>query len=163
MRGEVMRAAYLMAVAMMLPLVMHAAEDQHQHQHVHDLPVAGAAAATEAIIVVTVNPEVRVSAALAGVWPPRTACGKPVELPVKIINQAFLTSRLEVRLVGESPAGVALEFDRTPLSGVPEEMRTLRITLPTAATVDLTAAFRAPTEIPDLGGRDRVHFVLRCQ
>ena len=156
-----MRAAYLMAVAMMLPLVMHAAEDQHQH--VHDLPVAGAAAATEAIIVVTVNPEVRVSAALAGVWPPRTACGKPVELPVKIINQAFLTSRLEVRLVGESPAGVALEFDRTPLSGVPEEMRTLRITLPTAATVDLTVAFRAPSESPDLGGRDRIHFVLRCQ
>ena len=98
-----MRAAYLMAVAMMLPLVMHAAEDQHQH--VHDLPVAGAAAATEAIIVVTVNPEVRGSAA---------------------------------------PAGVALEFDRTPLSGVPEAMRSLRITLPTAATVDLAVAFRAP-------------------
>jgi len=154
-----MRAAHLMAVAILLPLVTRAAE----HQHVHDLPAADVAAATEAMIVVTVNPEARVSAELAGVWPPRIACGKPVELPLKILNQAFLTSRLEVRLVGQSPAGVALELDRTPLSGAPEEMRTLRITVPTAKTVDVTVAFRAPAEIPDLGGRDRVHFVLRCQ
>jgi len=154
-----MRAAQLMAVAILLPLVTRAAE----HQHVHDLPAADAAAATEAMIVVTVNPEARVSAALAGVWPPRMACGKPVELPVKILNQAFLTARLEARLVGQLPAGVALEFDRRPLSGAPEELRTLRIALPIAAAVDLTVAFRAPAEIPDLGGRDRVHFVLRCQ
>jgi hypothetical protein len=115
------------------------------------------------MIVVTVNPEARVSSVLTGSWPPRIACGKPVELPVKILNQAFLTARLEARLVGQLPAGVALEFDRRPLSGAPEELRTLRIALPIAAAVDLTVAFRAPAEIPDLGGRDRVHFVLRCQ
>jgi hypothetical protein len=158
-----MRAAYLLSVLVLLPQHAWAAEHQHQHQHVHELPPTGAAAATEAMIVVTVNPEVRVSAELAGIWPPRIACGKPVQLPLKVLNQAFLTSRLEARLVGQSPAGVALELDRRPLSGALEEMRTLRITVPTAKTVDLTVAFRAPAESPDLGGRDRVHFVLRCQ
>lgn len=154
-----MRAAYLLAVLVLLPQAAWADE----HQHVHELPPADAAATTEAMIVVTVNPEARVSAVLAGVWPPRIVCGKPVELPVKILNQAFLTARLEARLVGQLPAGVALEFDRTPLSGAPEELRTLRIAVPIVAAIDLTVAFRAPAEIPDLGGRDRVHFVLHCR
>jgi hypothetical protein len=28
---------------------------------------------------------------------------------------------------------------------------------------DLTIAFKAHNEVPDLGGRDRVHFLMRCQ
>ena len=30
-------------------------------------------------------------------------------------------------------------------------------------TVDLTVAFRTHNEIPDLGGRDRIHFLIVCR
>ena len=40
--------------------------------------------------------------------------------------------------------------------------RTLHITLARPGPTDLTIAIRARNEIPDLGGRDRVHFLMRC-
>jgi hypothetical protein len=48
------------------------------------------------------------------------------------------------------------------LQGVPEELRMLHLTLTKPGVTNLTIAFKAHNEIPDLGGRDRVHFLLRC-
>ena len=156
---EVMRAACLISALVLLSPPARAGVQQH----VHELPTADIAAGVDAIIIVTVNPEARVSAIIVGSALPRVECGKPVELPVRILNQAYLTAGLEARLVGPVPAGVALEFSSAPLTGSPQEMRTLRIKLPIAALVDLTVAFQAHAETPDLGGRDRIHFLLRCQ
>ena len=70
--------------------------------------------------------------------------------------------QLEAELVDDVPPGVKLDFHPVPLKGVPEELRVLRITLTQAGPVDLTIAFRAHNVVPDLGGRDRVHFLMRC-
>ena len=76
--------------------------------------------------------------------------------------QGFVTAQLEAELVGEIPPGVTIDYHPEPLRGVPQELRKLRITLTKPGLTDLTIAFGAHNEIPDLGGRDRVHFLLSC-
>jgi len=120
------------------------------------------AAPQEAVIQITINPEARVSVALAGSLLPSVPCGTAADFSVKILNQGFITSRLEAELVGDIPAGVQLDFHPERLKGVREEMRHLRITLSRPDSTDLTIAFKAHNEVPDLGGRDRVHFVMHC-
>jgi hypothetical protein len=116
----------------------------------------------EAHIQITINPEARVSVALAGALPQPVPCGTPADFSVKILNQGFITSRLEAEIVGDTPAGVSLDFHPAPLRGVREEFRHLRITLTRPDPTDLTITFKAHNEVPDLGGRDRVHFVMHC-
>jgi hypothetical protein len=112
-------------------------------------------------ITVTINPEERVSAALGAAAPQPAARGVPFDLPVRIVNQGFATGRLEARLVGDPHPDAVIAFSSDRLKGVPAETRMLRITLTSEAPVDLTIAFRLASEAPDLGGRDRIHLLLR--
>ena len=120
------------------------------------------AAPQEAPIQITINPEARVSVTLAGTLPHRIPCGTAADFSVKILNQGFITSRLEAEFVGDTPIGVNLDFRPEPLKGLREELRHLRITLTRPEPTDLTIAFKAHNEVPDLGGRDRIHFVMHC-
>jgi hypothetical protein len=120
------------------------------------------AAPQEAPIQITINPEARVSVALAGSLPHTVPCGTAVDFSVKILNQGFITSRLEAEFVGDTPAGVNLDFHPEPLKGVREEFRHLLITLTRPDPADLTIAFKTHNEVRDLGGRDRIHFVMHC-
>lgn len=111
----------------------------------------------------TINPEARVTVSLFGPLPAPALCGTPAEVAVKIVNQSFLTSRLEAELLGDVPAGVTLEFHPEPLLGVLDELLSLRITLTRPGATDLTIAFKSHNNVPDLGGgRDRVHFLMEC-
>jgi hypothetical protein len=112
---------------------------------------------------IMINPEARVSVSTVEDFAPTVHPGTALELPVKIVNQGFVTAALEAELVGETPPGVALDLHPERLKGVPIEVRVLRITAKYPGTFDLTIAFRAHNEIPDLGGRDRIHFLLRCE
>lgn len=141
------------AVAVILPALAIAGGE-----HVHDTSVS----ANDPPIKITINPEARVSVTLAGALPPSAPCGTAADLSVKIVNQGFVTAQLEAELVGDAPAGVTINFHREPLTGVPEELRKLRITLTKPGPTDLTIAFKAHNEIPDLGGRDRIHFLMHC-
>jgi hypothetical protein len=116
----------------------------------------------EAPIQITINPEARVSATLAGSSPDPVPCGTAADFSVRILNQGFITSQLEAEFVGDPPPGVELDFHPEPLKGVREELRHLRITLTGPDPTDLTIAFKAHNEVPDLGGRDRIHFVMHC-
>ena len=117
--------------------------------------------AGDAVFRVTINPEARVSVVQVGEIPAEVACGSPVILPVRVTNQGFVTAPLEASLV-DAPAGVALDFPVLALKGAREETRVLRLTLARPGTVDLTLAFRTRNEIPDLNGRDRLHFLIRA-
>jgi hypothetical protein len=143
---------FLFATVLFLPALAIA-----DHEHAHE-----AAALGDPPIKITINPEARVSVTLAGALPPPAACGTAVDFRVKIINQGFVTSRLEAELVGDKPEGITLDFHPEPLKGVPEELRDLRITLSKPGSTDLTLSFRTHNNAPDIGGRDRVHFLLRC-
>ena len=117
----------------------------------------------ETLIQITINPEARVSVALAGSSLPHPVpCGTAADFSVKILNQGFITSRLEAEFVVDTPAGVNLDFHPEPLKVVREELRHLRITLTRPDLTDITIAFKAHNEVPDLGGRDRIHFVMHC-
>src|SRR5882762_5575370 len=147
------------ASMLLLPALTCAGDDPHIHDH-HGMEVASPDGPP---IKITINPEARVSVALAGALPPPVVCGTAADFSVKIVNQGFVTARLEAELVGDPPPGVSLDFHPEPLKGVPEESRELRITLTKPGPTDLTIAFRAHNEIPDLGGRDRIHFLARCR
>ena len=124
---------------------------------------SAAFASAEPPILLTINPEARVGVVMAGALPPAAACGSALELQVKVVNQGFVTASLEAVLVGNSPAAVTLSLDAKPLKGVPEELRVLRVTLMHPGQTDLTVAFRAHNDTGDLGGRDRVHFLVECR
>jgi len=134
-----------------------AAVHSQNHEQMHH-----SVSPTDPPITITINPEARVSVTLAGNLPPPAPCGTPAELLVKIVNQGFLTSRLEAKFIGDVPAGAKLEFHPEPLKGMPEELRALRVTLTSPGPTDLTIAFGSHNNAPDLGGRDRVHFIMRC-
>jgi hypothetical protein len=144
---------FLFAIGLILPALTFA---DHEHQHEGD-------ALGDPPIKVTINPEARVSVILAGALPPPAACGTAVDFRIKIVNQGFVTSRLEAELLGDKPEGTTLDFHPEPLKGIPEELRDLHITLTKPGPADLTISFRTHNNAPDLGGRDRVHFLMRCQ
>jgi hypothetical protein len=126
-------------------------------------PAVRSNAADDAPIKITINPEARVSVARGAALPSSAICGQPLELGVKIVNQGFVTAPLEVRLVDSVPEGVAVEFPAEPLRGSPEEHRVLLLILENPGPLDITIAFRARNDIPDLDGRDRVHFFMQCE
>ena len=151
-----MRNVLAATALFLLPLVARTQDDMHNH------PGMGAVSPDDPPIKITINPEARVSVVLAGTLPAPVPCGKTADWPVKIVNQGFVTSQLEAGVVGDVPPEVTLDFHPAPLKGVPEEVRVLHLTLTKPGVIDLTLAFRAHNENPDLGGRDRVHFLLRC-
>jgi hypothetical protein len=86
----------------------------------------------------------------------------PARLMARIINHGFVTSRLEAELVGDPPPGVAIDFKPESLKGLPEELRSLDVTQSQPGPVDITVSFRAHDGARDLGGRDRIHFLMNC-
>ena len=152
------RSIRAVAAVFLLPALTRAGDYELLHHHVME-----AASPNDPPIKITINPEARVSVVLVGALPPPAPCGTASDLAVRIVNQGFVTARLEAELVGDAPADVALDFHPEPLTGAPEELRQLHITLMKPGTRDLTVAFKTHNEIPDLGGRDRVHFLMRCQ
>jgi hypothetical protein len=155
-----MRLTRLAVVAVFLLPALARANDEHTQDH--RTMEMGVSSPNDPPIKITINPEARVSVALAGELPPPAPCGIATDLPVEIVNQGFVTSQLEAELVGNAPADVTLDFHPAPLKGLPEELRALRIVLAQPGPTDLTIAFKAHNEIADLGGRDRVHFLMSC-
>src|SRR2546430_11195875 len=119
---------------------MFAQTDGHTHDHHKE---AETVSANEPPIKITINLEARVSVVLSGALPRPVPCGIAADLPVKVVNKGFITSRLEAEFVGDVPAGVSLDFHPAPLKGVREEFRRLSITLIKPDPTDLTIAFRA--------------------
>jgi hypothetical protein len=113
-------------------------------------------------IVVTINPEARVSAVMAAALPPPVSCTEPTALKVKIVNQGQISAPLQARLISDGGQVAAIHMDKARLSGSREEERALHILPGSNAPVDLTIAFSLDGNIGDLGGRDRVHFIFRC-
>lgn len=130
----------------------------------HDLTAGPSrlAPGEEPRIEVTVNPEARVSAVMAGVLPP-LSCGRPNDLAVNIVNQGYVTAELHAAVVGDVPDGVVVHLQPERLTGRTQEHRRLEITVLDPAPVDVTVAFSARGIGGDLGGRDRVHLLLQCQ
>jgi hypothetical protein len=112
---------------------------------------------------VTINPEARVSAKLTGPVPPPPHCGAPLILPVRIVNKGFVTSRLQTRLVADSPAGIALYFDAAHLRGTATETRELRIVPVSQASADVTIAFYTLDDTTAGQSGNSVHLLVRCR
>ena len=155
-----MRGA-LTATLCLIPLAVQAQGATTHHDH--HIMEQSAPAQSDPPLKITINPEARVSVVMWGNLPPPVPCGTPADFFIKIINQGFVTAHLEAQLVGDAPPGTVLDFHPDPLKGIPEETRIMHIKLAKPGTTDLTIAFKAHHEIPDLGGRDRVHFLMQCR
>lgn len=145
----------LVALALLVSAPAWAAGMEHHHH--------GEAPAPRAPIEIAINPEARVSVSLGAPMPKHPPCGRPIGLPVRIANDSFITARLEARLMGNVPGGVRLDFRPAPLSGGTEDWRELILVLSEPGLKDITISFKAHGDSPDLGGRDRVHFLIGCK
>jgi len=146
-----------MRQAVVLLALVSMAAHAEDHTHHHAAPPSG-----DAQIVVTINPEARVSATLGAGLPPPVACGEATELKVKIVNQGGVTAPLHARLTGDGARHAALHMDVTNLSGQSEDLRLLHLIPQGPGSVDVTVAFSIDNNVGDLGGRDRVHFLVRA-
>lgn len=132
----------------------HGAHGKHGHDH-------GSAASYNADIVVTINPEARVSVA---VHTPRVRarCGTTVSLRLKVINQGYVTAPLNATAIGTGARHVAVDLSSARLTGRGEESRELRLRPVGGLPADVTIAFNISQEIGDLSGRDRVNLFVTC-
>lgn len=112
-------------------------------------------------ITVTINPEVRVSAAISRASLPELSEGDRLMVPITIVNQAFATLELEAVLLEPRSSDVRLEFPVERLTGRAREQRVMTLTVGGSGPVDVTVGFRLVSEKPDLGGRDRIHFLVQ--
>jgi hypothetical protein len=151
----------VIAVASLLGGLTLAFVGHRVYVRLHSSKAAGAR--VEAPIEIKINPEARVSVSITGPLPPSVPCGTAAVIPIEILNQGFVTSRLEAEIIGDPPSGAILAFNPEPLKGVTEEMRSIHITLARPGPTDLTISFRSHNEIPDLGRRDRIHLLMHCQ
>lgn len=142
---------------LLMALVTAATRAEEDHAHHHSSPPPG-----DAQIVVTINPEARVSAVLGAALPPPGTCGSATELKVKVINQGFVTAPLRAVTVGEGARHVALHMEGEKLNGEPKDSRVLHLTPLGPGPVDVTIVFSIDNNIGDHGGHDRVHFLVRC-
>ena len=112
---------------------------------------------------ITINPESRVSVARIGELPVPTRCGTPLAILVSIVNRGFFTESLDATWAGSPVEGGTISWAPLPMSGAPRETRVLRVSWSQPGPVDVTIAFKARGDRPDLGGRDRVHLLLSCR
>ncbi|MEZ2346066.1 hypothetical protein [Terriglobus sp. RCC_193] len=144
---------FVPALFLLVPLWSNAQD----HVHRDGKPV------DTAPITITINPESRVSVVLSGRLPDPTPCGVLTIIPIKIINQSFSTLQLEASLIDDSSfSNITIDFHPASLKGIPEESRSLGIKLSHPGPIDVTLSFGARYVAHDLGGRDRIHFMMRC-
>jgi hypothetical protein len=145
------------ALALGMGASAHAQHNEHA-DHQHNPPQQPA----DAHIVVTINPEARVSAVIGARLPSPPACGSPTPIKVKVINQGFVTAPLRAAITGDGDQQVVLITDDAKLSGAPEDERLLQLVMQGPMPVDATIAFSIDDTVGDLAGRDRVHLLVRC-
>jgi hypothetical protein len=132
-------------------------------QSSHDVELHAPGVGDAATLQVTINPEARVSVKRIGALPAPAPCGTPLAIPVSIVNHGFFTGSLEATWTGSPVEGGTLSWAPLPMSGAPREMRVLHVTWAQPGQVDVTIAFKARGDRPDLDGRDRVHLLLTCR
>jgi hypothetical protein len=113
-------------------------------------------------IILTINPEARVSAVLGEHPLPALDCQQVVTLQMKIVNQGAVTAPLHARLI-DAPIGVSLDRGTLHLTGNAAEEALLHVISHRTTDTDLTIAFSFTDNSGDLAGRDGVHFLLRCR
>ena len=156
MRNRIVPVAFSL-----LPLIQYSVSAQEQDS-LHALHHLDSHAQDSAPITITINPEARVSVVRGDTALTAARCGTTMNVPVVIVNKGYVTAKLVATLVEPIPPGVTAEFSPEPLSGAGKETRTLQLTLRRPGLLDVTISFRPVNDIPDLGGRDRVHLLLHC-
>ncbi|CDO34165.1 MULTISPECIES: hypothetical protein [Alphaproteobacteria] len=147
-------------IAWPLLLMASVAGAQDHHQHHND---KSEALGQDAHIVVTINPEARVSAALHQPLPLQPKCGDARDFSVEIINQGFVTAPLRAAIIDGAGDRVALHMDVQKLSGRARDLRRLHLTPLDQRASDVTVAFSLDHNVGDQGKRDRVHILMRCR
>jgi len=112
-------------------------------------------------IVVTINPEARVSAVRIGHSLRLANNETSILVPVLIINNGRVTAPLRATLLRPERDLVDVSMASEALSGAPNEKRELEIRLAVSGPLDVAIAFEISPEGGDLAGRDRIHVYLR--
>ena len=117
----------------------------------------------EAQIEISIRPEARVSVARAAAAPPASHCGDETALLIRIVNQSYITSGINVQSGNTLGADQLAISPITPaLSGEPVEYRVLNIHPKSQGPVEIALRFDAGPGTADLGSRSTVPLLLTC-
>lgn len=117
---------------------------------------------TKAPIEISINPEARVSVKRTAAMVPDLSCDKPSPWLVRVVNQGFVTSSLNVFTDDQSIEKLAaIEIGKKRLTGSAVEYRILSMKL-SSQPVGATLRFNAGNDTYDLGNRSRLSLLLRC-
>jgi hypothetical protein len=116
----------------------------------------------DAQIVITINPEARVSAVLGAPLPSPGACGTTTDLNVHVINQGFVTAAFRATVAGGDSGDVAISLDGPKLTGNHDEVRRLHITVFRSEVRDVAIAFSVQGNFGEATSDGSVHFIFRC-
>ena len=114
-------------------------------------------------LMLAVNPEARVYASVERHTVYSAEVGKPLCIPVDVVNTGFVTAPVRVTRLAPLDGSVTHDWDETALSGAEHQTRVLELTSWVTGFVDVTLGFCLPGEPIDLGGRDRVNVLVRTR
>lgn len=115
-------------------------------------------------IEISISPEAKLSATRAAASPPKNSCGEETSLLIRISNQSYITSTINVH-AGDRFAEKLLAIDpiSPALSGAGVEYRILTIHPKSRGPVEISLRFDAGPSTSDLGGRSTLPLLLMCE
>lgn len=113
------------------------------------------------VLALAVNPESRVYATVEDHAIFTATRHETLWIEVAVANSGYVTAPVAVSLIAPADGSATLIWSGSPLSGSSREVRSLGIITKVTGLIDLTITFSLPSEPPDLGGRDRVHLLVR--
>lgn len=114
-----------------------------------------------AALALSVNPEARIYATVEQHALHACTVGTTLPLPVAVLNTGYVTAPIQPILLAPADGSVELTWDAMPLSGEDREDRILGVIAHVEGFIDITVGFSFPCEPPDLGGRDRLAFLVK--
>jgi hypothetical protein len=138
-------------------------EEHHRSEHDHrghDHHAHHSAPEVTAPILVTINPEARVTAEATAAPVPRAAVGEWVETPVAILNEGFVTGDLTIEAT--PPAGLELDLPSTLLTGEHLQFAAFRYRLVGSNPVDVSLRFWALGALGGLADKNTLSLLLRA-
>jgi hypothetical protein len=118
----------------------------------------------KAVIEVTINPEARVSIGRTQVPLTMPQCEKSAVWLIRIVNQGFVSARLNFRILAAPPANLVILEPVTPrLTGAAVEYRALHFRVNETRQMDITLGVDAGPATSDIGERARLPVLLQCR
>ena len=122
--------------------------------------------APKALIQLSINPETRLYAKRTRARLPDVVCGEPSPWLIRIVNQGYITSAINLTLNGipvQSEKDIYAEVIGERLEGAKIEYRVMTLVTQRRRLTDVTLMFDVGSGTEDLGARSELSVLIGCK